>query len=123
MGKRECTGGECPCEMSTETAPLSAVRVEPVVRRDLIHKWGSKLEDFMAEIDRTGGWPTGYTHVSFFHDGPCGDRYCQFTTSPLRTEWWTTVCSSDDYYYWKLSDTKKAEIMKEARRQLIRQLG
>ncbi len=108
--------------MRNETAPLSAVRVEPVVRPELIHQWMSKPEDFMAEIDRTGGWPVGYTHVSFFHDGPCGNRYCKFTTHPLNTGMWTTVCASDDYYYWKLSDTKKAAILKEARTQLIQQL-
>jgi len=108
--------------MSTETEPLSAVQVEPVIRRELIHLWLSKPEEFLAEIARTGGWPEGYTYVSFFHDGPSGDRYCKFTTYSLRTEWWTTVATADDYYYWKLSDTKKAEILKEARQQLIRQL-
>ena len=93
-----------------------------MVRRELVHQWMSKPEKFLAEIDKTGGWPTGYTHVSFFHDGPCGDRYCQFTTHPLHTGWWTTVATSDDYYGWKLSDKKKAEVLKDARKQLIRQL-
>jgi len=108
--------------MSTETAPRKAVQVDAIVRRELIHQWLSKPEDFLAEIEKTGGWPEGYTHVSFFHDGPGGDRYCKFTAYPLRTGWWTTVATADDYYYWKLSDTKKAEIMKQARQQLIRRL-
>ena len=108
--------------MNDKTAPLSTVAVDPLVRRELVHQWLSKPEDFLAEIEKTGGWPEGYTHVSFFHDGPAGDRYCQFTTYPLCTGWWTTVATADDYYYWKLSNTKKAEILKEARQQLIRQL-
>ena len=97
-------------------------RVDSVVRRELIHRWLSKPEEFLADIEKTGGWPEGYTHVSFFHDGPAGDRYCKFTKYPLRTGWWTTVATADDYYYWKLSDTKKAEILKKARQQLVKQL-
>ncbi len=109
--------------MSTETAPRAAARVEPVVRRELVHTSpGMKMDEFMRAIDATGGWPVGYTHVSFYHAVEYKGRYCQFTTFPLRTGWWTTVCSADDYYYWKLSDSKKAEILKEARQQLIRQL-
>ena len=97
--------------------------VEPLVRRELVHRsFATTLEEFLPEIDKTGGWPSGYTYVSFYHDGPCGDRYCVFTNTPLRTGWWTTVCSADDYYYWKLSDTKKAELLKQARNQLIGQL-
>lgn len=94
----------------------------PLVRRELIHRMFMKEEAFLQAIDDTGGWPVGYTHCSFYHD--VGDnRYCQFTTYPLRTGWWTTVATADDYYYWKLSDAKKAEIQQAARRQLIAQLS
>lgn len=105
--------------MSNEATP----KLEPIIRRELVHTFaGLPNEKFFPLIDVTGGWPVGYTHVSFFHDGPVGDRYCKFTTYPLRTGWWTTICTSDDYYYWKLSDDKKNKVMEEARRQLIRQL-
>lgn len=98
-------------------------KTEPLVRPELIHtRAGLPIEEFFPLIDATGGWPVGYQYVSFFHDGPTGNRYCQFTTYPLRTGWWTTICSADDYYYWKISDTKKAEIREQARRQLINKL-
>lgn len=105
------------------TTVIAAGPLEALVRAELKHPWGDPPEKFMQLIDDTGGWPLGYTHVSFFHDGPCGDRYCQFTTHPLHTGWWTTVCSADDYYFWKLSDAKKGAILKDARKQLIRQLS
>lgn len=104
-------------KMTKDTNSLS-----PLVRRELIHRWNSTTEEFLAEIEKTGGWPQGYTHVSFFHDGPDGDRYCKFTTHVLRTGWWTTVATSDDYYYWKLSDAKREEILKQAKMHLIKQL-
>lgn len=91
-------------------------------RHELIHQWGEPEEKFLALIDSTGGWPQGYTHVSFFHDGSCGNRYCKFTTYPLHTEWWTTVASADDYYWWKLSPERKEKELTAARKQLISQL-
>ncbi len=109
------------CE--TDSGMMKAGRKEALVREELKHLWGDPLEKFLQSIDDTGGWPLGYTHVSFFHDGPCGDRYCQFTTRHLQTGWWTTVATADDYYFWKLSDAKKAAILKDARKQLIRQLS
>ena len=78
--------------------------------------------DFMAAIDKTGGWPVGYRYVQFFHAAEYSGRTCVFTNNGTNTGWWTTVCTADDYYWWKLSDAKKAEVVKEARRQLIRQL-
>lgn len=95
---------------------------EDIIRHSLIHKWLGTDEDFFLEIDKTGGWPLGYTVVSFYHDGPGGDRYCRFGNFILNTPWWTTVCTSDDYYWWKISDTKKEKIIKEAKRLLINQL-
>ena len=97
-------------------------RLPDLDRPQLVHQRAGKPEDFMAEIEKTGGWPTGYTHVSFFHDGPCGNRYCKFTTYPLHTGWWTTVATADDYYWWKLSPERKAKELQKARRQLIDQL-
>ena len=92
-------------------------------RKELIHLHpGMKDEDFMAAIDTTGGWPVGYKFVQFFHGDYYTGRTCAFTNNGANTGWWTTVCTSDDYYWWKLSDKKKADVMKEARRQLIRQL-
>lgn len=97
--------------------------VEAVVRHELIHAYpGYKLQEFMQDIDDTGGWPVGYTHVSFFHAVENSGRYCQFTMRSINTGWWTTVCTADDYYYWKLSETKRAEVLKLARQQLIQKL-
>ena len=97
---------------------------QPFNGKELIHTHpGMKIDDFMLAIDDTGGWPVGYKYVSFYHAAEYSGRYCRFTNNYLRTGWWTTVCSSDDYYFWKLSTEKKDEIMKEARRQLIRQLS
>jgi len=96
---------------------------EIITRKELIHEHpGMKINDFMHAIDKTGGWPVGYTFVSFYHSAEYSGRYCIFTNNYLRTEWYTTICSSDDYYYWKLSKTKKNEILKEARKELISQL-
>jgi hypothetical protein len=91
-------------------------------RKELVHPWGAPEEKFMALIDATGGWPHGYRYVSFFHDGPCGNRWCKFTNTELRTGWWTTVASSDDYYWWKLSPERKEKELAAARKQLIAQL-
>lgn len=101
-----------------DKCPLGG-QIEPIVRRELVHRWMSDLQEFLSDIDKTGGWPVGYTHVSFHHGG---DRYCKFTNKALRTGWWTTICKSDDYYYWKLSDAKKKDILKLARQQIIKQL-
>ena len=78
-------------------------------------------EDFLKEIDKTGGWPLGYTHVAFHH-GTAEERTCIFLKASYNSGWYTTVASSDDYYYWKLTEGKKEEILKKARQQLIAQL-
>ena len=93
-----------------------------LVRPELKHLLGAPEETFLQSIDETGGWPVGYTHVSFYHDGPFGNRYCQFTTYPLNTGWWTTVCNADDYYRWKLSPKALEKIEKEVRRKILRSL-
>lgn len=94
-----------------------------VSRPELIHKYpGMKLQDFFQAIDETGGWPVGYTHVSFYHAVENSGRVCKFGMRDLRLPYWTTICTSDDYYYWKLSQSKRDEILKLARQQLIRQL-
>ena len=98
--------------------------MEALNRRDLVHVYpGMKDADFMAAIDATGGWPVGYEYVQFYHAVGCSSRTCKFTNNGTNSGWWTTVCRSDDYYWWKLSDAKKSEVVTEARRQLIRQLG
>ena len=95
----------------------------PLSREDLVHTHpGMKVEDFMAAIDKTGGWPVGYKYVQFYHAVENSGRTCIFTNNEVNTGWWSTVCMADDYYWWKLSDAKKAEVLKDARRQLIRQL-
>ena len=92
-------------------------------RKELIHTspW-MKIEDFMLAIDNTGGWPIGYKCVQFYHAVDYNRRICKFTNTDINTGWWTTVCRADDYYWWKLSEFKKTEVLREARRQLIRQL-
>ena len=106
--------------MNDETKQVDELK--DLVRPELVHPWGAPEEKFLQMIDDTGGWPVGYTHVSFFHDGPFGNRYCQFTTYPLNTGWWTTVCDADDYYRWKLSPKALKKIEGEARRKIIRSL-
>lgn len=97
--------------------------MDELVRKELVHTYpGMKKEDFLAAIDATGGWPIGYTHVSFYHAADYSGRYCKFTDHDLHTGWWTTVCTADDYYWWKISDAKKSAELKKARRQLIDQL-
>lgn len=96
-------------------------QIQPICRRELVHDWLMTDEEFFRRVDATGGWPVGYTCVSFYRDAG-GDRYCKFTARPLMTGWWTTVATADDYYYWKISEEKKAEIVDQVRRQLIRQL-
>lgn len=76
--------------------------MKELVREELIHtSFRLKNEDFYGMIDATGGWPSEFRYVSFFHDGPTGNRYCKFTHNPLRTGWWTTICSKGDYLAWK----------------------
>lgn len=95
-----------------------------LVRKELVHLCSRlPIEDFFELIDQSGGWPVGWKYVSFFHDGPIGNRYCKFTNHELRTGWWTTICSSDDYYYWKLSDDKKQLLINQAKKDLIHKLS
>lgn len=92
-------------------------------RPTLVHSgMGMKIEDFFIEIDKTGGWPLGFTQVSFYHSVKNEGRVCRFTNYILHTEWWSNICSSDDYYWWKISEGKKKKILEEARMQLIKQL-
>jgi hypothetical protein len=98
--------------------------MEELVRRELIHtSFMLTDEALFALIDASGGWPVGFKYVSFYHDGPTGDRYCKFTNVSLHTGWWTTICSADDYYYWKLSAGKKAAIAKEIRANVAREIA
>lgn len=95
-----------------------------IERKELIHKHpGYSDEDFFSDIDKTGGWPVGYSYVSFFHAICSDNRYCVFGNKYMRTDFWTTVCSSDDYYWWKLSDDKKKEVVKIAREELMTKLS
>lgn len=97
--------------------------MEDLSRKELVHTHpGMKDEDFMRAVDATGGWPLGYKFVQFYHSAEWSGRECRFTNNGTNTGWWTTVCTADDYYWWKLSAEKKAEVTKEARRQLINQL-
>jgi len=97
--------------------------MEEISRKDLVHTHpGMKKDDFLVAIDVTGGWPNGYKYVSFYHAAEYSGRYCKFTNNGINNGWWTVVCTADDYYWWKLSYTKKTEVVKEARLQLIEQL-
>lgn len=92
-------------------------------RKELVHTHpGMPDEDFMRAIDATGGWPVGWRYVQFYHAEGYEDRVCMFNNSGRNTGWWTTVCTADDYYWWKLSDEKKAEVVKQARQAIIDKL-
>jgi hypothetical protein len=91
-----------------------------IERPGLIHKWMCNPEDFLASIDATGGWPLGWTHVSFFHGE---ERRCIFTKCELRTEWYTTVATADDYYWWKLSAGKKDAEASRARQEFANKIA
>ena len=97
-------------------------KVEYLDRHELIHRMRFRHDDdFLKEIEATGGWPEGFKFVSFYHD--VGEnRWCKFTNQHLRTGWWTTVACADDYYWWKISPERKAKELAEARKQLISQL-
>lgn len=88
-----------------------------IYRPELRHRCpGVSRDEFLSEVDATGGWPVGCLYVRFFHDD---QRQCLFTDDPINRcpEYWTTVCSADDYYWWKLSDKRKekerAEMLKK----------
>ena len=102
---------------------MTTTHPKELERPQLIHlwSWSDKPEEFLKEIEKTGGWPEQYKYVSFFHDTGDG-RYCKFGNQFLNTGWWTTVATSDDYYYFKLSDKKKEEILNKAKKELIKQL-
>ena len=87
--------------------------MKELIRRELIHRGFNYSDaDFIAEIDRTGGWPVGYKFVSFFHSSQ--NRYCKFGNVDLREPYWTTVMSSDDYHSSKISKEGKKKIEREA---------
>lgn len=91
-------------------------------RPELIHSWHKHCSNqnlFFEEIDKTGGWPVGYKYVLFYHGMKDEGRVCKFDNSGYNTEWWTKVCNSDDYYWWKLSDSKKKELINKAKQELI----
>ena len=92
-------------------------------RKELIHTSPSmKDEDFFSAIDATGGWPVNYKYVGFYHAYDYSGRYGIFRNNPHNDGWWTRIACADDYYWWKLSPEKKAEVLKNARQQLIAQL-
>jgi hypothetical protein len=83
--------------------------MEELVRRELVHtSFRLKDEDFYQMIDDTGGFPAEFKYVSFFHDGPTGDRYCKFTNTRLHTGWWTTICDRGQYSAWKFKQNMRA---------------
>jgi hypothetical protein len=87
---------------------------DEIERCELTHKYpGYPLGSFLLDIDNTGGWPIGFKYVSFHHSNK---RSCMFGNVPLRTEWWTTICSADDYYWWKISEAKKKLIAHDVER-------
>ena len=91
-----------------------------ITRNTLIHNNpGMPKEDFMAEIDATGGWINGYKYVAFYHADTNAGRVCKFTNDGINGPWWTVVCTSDDYYWWKISDAKKKEFATKIKRQVV----
>lgn len=97
--------------------------MDELIRKELIHKYPAyKKEDFIEDIDSTGGWPVGFKYVSFYHSIEYKDRYCKFGNRDLREPYWTTVISSDDYYWYKMSEEAKSKVIDTARKQLISQL-
>jgi hypothetical protein len=72
------------------------------------------MNDFMLRIDATGGWPLGYTHLSWSHSDT---RDCMFTTSTNHNEWWSHVITADEYYWWKISQSFKDKIAKQIRKE------
>lgn len=90
------------------------IELEPANK--LCHRWGSKDEEFFAEIDKCGGWPLGMRFVSFAHSEK---RECIFGNTYLRTGWWTTVATSDEYYFWKVSKEFKEKIRKDGIRNYL----
>ena len=97
--------------------------MEEIKRNELVHKFpGMSDDDFMSEIDRTGGWENGYKFCAFFHASEYSGRVCKFTNNGHNSEWWTVICKADDYYWWKLSEEKKQDLVKIAKRQLIDQI-
>ncbi|MBV6512548.1 MAG: hypothetical protein FMNOHCHN_02056 [Ignavibacteriaceae bacterium] len=91
-------------------------------RPELIHSWHKHCSNqnlFFEEIDKTGGWPVGFKFVSFYHGDKDEERVCKFGNLYLREPWWTTICDSDEYYFWKLSDSKKKELVNKVKQELI----
>ena len=91
-------------------------------RPELIHRYLFNKNDFIDEIDRTGGGPLGYTHVSFFHSMEQDGRKCKFGMKDLRQPYWTTVLTSDEYYFSKLSAKKILEIESGAKKAIAERL-
>jgi hypothetical protein len=96
--------------------------MEQIDRRELKYERALDKKIFAARIDATGGWPLGYSHVSFLH-GPDDNWWCTFTDGRAHNEWWSVVMSADEYYWIKISDAKKAEIRKDARLEFAREVS
>lgn len=77
------------------------------------------IDQFMHQVDATGGWPLGYRCVGFRHTTA---RECTFSNSSANDGWWTYMYSSDDYYWWKISEARKSEIRTDNERGLLRKI-
>jgi hypothetical protein len=88
-------------------------------RHELCYKLGMSVDDFIEEIDKTGGWPEGYKYVMFYHGV---NRCCQFTNDGTNTDWWTLALHSDEYYFSKLTSSFKEKLKKDTIRNFLTEL-
>lgn len=95
----------------------------PSPHHDLTVAPETSREDFLRRIDSAGGWPAGYDVVCYGEYLGNGVRKCFFENTSSKINWRAVICTSDEYYWWKLSDSKKAEVVREAKTQLIQKIN
>ena len=96
----------------------TGTKVEELAEPHLHHVWTEPIEKFFLRVDKFGGWPLDKKYVCFFHSFEPFGRKCEFGNEPLRTEWWTVVCSVDEYLWWKLSPAFKCSRFQDYRQHL-----
>ena len=65
----------------------------------ITHSYGMTKTDFFESIRKLGGWQKGNKckYLAFYHSIESKNRECKYFTFPVRTGWWTSVCSKNDY--------------------------
>jgi hypothetical protein len=92
-------------------------KVEDII---ILKELCDEKEDLFKKIDNIGGFPIGYKYLTMIHG--YSPLSCYFNNVSLRNEMNTTILTADDYYIWKLSDSGRSKLKREAREELLSEI-